>query len=458
MVGSIKRMSLQQFMHHKPRASGGGNFLMSWSSKKNAKPSAKGLVAQIDVLMNAAAGITAAWQHPWHRNVSMERTENGQQVTKWEIWGDQINCLEDEDVLVRQYFYNDKGEREAPPKVCPMCLLIEYIGMKIERGELDWLAPVFRFAPPGVEAVTLYAGGITGQFGSKNLTEADKSAMKEATKITPRTAYTQNAMASLKYIFCVADVAALQKGVQVTTESKSLGQRVQEMIEHEIAGSNEAGNPFIHPYVVRWEKWPDADPKEQYKAYPIRSIPITPEMRALVDMPPPDGYKKATEFPNMKTLRAKLEAIALVKLPWDEIFAPVMEHCDEHGNIVIEGEEAQAPERDDFPPQPSQVQGPVQPGLVQSDIEMAPCDRCRQPFPTSEVKCPHCGKEYEVEEVDTAPAPAVAAVAPAPAPVAAPAPPPPPVSLSAVGPGTPLPAPNLPQPPATGGRRRRAQW
>lgn len=447
-IGSVKRMSLGQFLGHKTRAGGTKSFLANWHAKKNGKPSPKGLVCEIDVLLNAAAGISAVWQHPFRRLVTMEKNEGGVQVTKTEVWGDSINCLEDEEVLKRQFFYDDEGKREVPPEVCPMCRMLETIALMIDAGQLDWCAPVFKFEAVGMETQYLYAGGLTGLFRSKDLTAEDKEQMFHATKVTPRNAYQQDATAGCKYVFCVADVSALQKGIQITTESQSLGQKVQDMIDKEMRGGGVTGNPFKHPYVIRWENYPDCDdPKEKYQAFPIRTTPITPEMRQLVDSPPPEALSKALGYPNMTTLRATLERQCLVPLPWDEIFAPVLEHCDEHGNVVVEGEEAEGEEEGE--PAPT---GPVQGGLVDSNVSAAPCDSCRQLFPVDMAKCPHCGKEYDLVDADEPAAAAQLQLAPTPlqqviAPSA-------PAQVTNTGPGTPLPAPKIPQAPGKGRKKR----
>jgi hypothetical protein len=318
-------------------------------------------------------------------------------------------CHEDETVLKEQYSRTPDDAREYPPERCPLCKMIEHVRELVLRGELRWTDPIFEFkgATDARQNLTLRAGGIYNAFGSRKLTDAEKSDMKKH-GIFGSEAWKQNAMAKLSYVFPLVDNNDVAAGVQVTTESALLKDRVVSVINKEMeSDGSEDGNPTIRPYCIRFVYREDAkDFKEKYDALPLRKVALTAEIERLIRAEPPDLSMFTDPF-NAGSLRASLEKHALVELPWDDFFANVKVESPEADPEFID----QEPEPDSEKPRarikaepPAAESSKPARSRVKADPpkeEMGdPCDDCGAPMGKRDSVCKKCGAKYEVDAAD----------------------------------------------------------
>ncbi len=379
-------MDLNDFLGHKSRDSGGGsNFLKSW--KKRQPP-------RIDTWMHTRAPFIALWQHNIPRIV--EREKDGR--TTRQVWGGTFNCHEAEETLRRQY-YRDRatGERKHRPTTCPQCLLIESVRDLVRAKELDWLDTIFKFeGDDPAQSQIIHAGGLYNAFSDNNLTNSEKQAMSQA-GVSPMHAWKENTYAKCNYVFVVVDEESPEDGVQITTETTLLGDKVKEVIRDAMtATTEEDGNPMKNPYCIRWEH----RPKEQafgdkYKAIKMERIELTDEVRQLIESTPPemDDIVKAG---NPTALRTALEDAYVGPrglIDFDQIFERSEREFEKR-----EPKKAKAA----APPPPKKPEPLPAP---KEEAELVDCDKCGEEMGADESTCPHCGFCYEENEPEPEPPP-----------------------------------------------------
>ncbi len=454
-----RSLAMDQFLGHSTKSGGSSQFLRGW--RKRNPPA-------VNVVLHTGAPIVALWQHGIPR-IFEKKDEKTGEVTRV-TFGGQFNCLEDESVLVKQYRRDrDTGERVLPPVVCPVCRLLEALRVLYAEGQIGFADDVFRWEgddPQDVQVLTL--GGMLNLYGNNRLSDEEKEAMRDAgIKLTE--AWKENAWSKCNYLFTVVDSDEPEAGVQIAIETTGLGDATKECIHSQIVSEGEErGNPVVTPYVIRWEHHPNAKEfNKKYKAYPVRKIAITPQVRELIDSDPPD-IDNLIRGGNVSKLRAELEARCVLQdpsvIPWDDIFGPA-----EAAGYGDREEEAEPDAAEDAPP-PVQKKAPVTKPKTEAppakpaaepapaatgrkrkeapkpepepepepetepaaEQEMIPCDECGAPMLPTATKREKCGAEYEVEPAEPvepakveAPAkpakPAKAETKPAPAATAAPA-------------------------------------
>lgn len=408
--------NLQSFLKQRSRLGGGrSNYLKSW--KKNYEQTPQGRVARLTFFLSLRQGPVSLWSHgiPELRDRKMD---DGSSVL--EVWNEDVLCLESEEVLLKQHFYDEASNREAPPVICPMCLLQEWVRDQVEREQLDWLQTIFRWQGTREDQIrVIHAGGLFGLFGNKNLSDDDKKAMTTRTGLTQNSAWKESVLARNRWLLTVLDVNNMAAGLQKTSEGSAAGSAVQDLINAELMKDPELGDPYKHPYAIQLQKWPDNAPSDQYKAIRLNT-PCTEEVRAALNATPPP-IDRDMALPNVALLRSKLEVASQIDIPWDDIFAPALEYADKDGNVTLPDEFEQAADDEDGGPAP-EVSGAA-PGIgggagvpeVSGDVASEPCEQCGTPFPVTESTCPTCGKEYPMDddapaaEQPAAPAPAAAA-------------------------------------------------
>jgi len=372
--------------------------------------------------------------------VEIER--DGEKTT--EVWGGTFNCWEPEDVLKRQYKRNDDGSRQAPPTICPHCMLLEYLRGMVRAEKISWTEPVFRFAGGDEGAAqTLTVAGLYNGF-SGDLSRQEVAELRRA-GIRRDEAWKENTMAKCSYVFSIVDHLEPEKGVQIAIETTALGDAVKRVIRDQIDALGAAeGHPLKNPYAIRWQYKPkEVEFSKKYHALAMPRLELSPEIRDLIfDAPAPD-LTSIVGRGNVASLRAVMEAHALIDLPFDRLFAAAEQQEqapaprahdtghqtrpagpkpparasapahdeDAHGAPHVPANEmtrrpppdAPAPARRQAkPPAPA---GPVEPVRAPGTVTI-PCDACNAPMAEDEDTCWKCGAKYELDAPPPAAKPA----------------------------------------------------
>lgn len=398
MAGQIFQ-GVDNFLGHSTSA-GSAGYLKNWKDD-----------GQLNVVLHPRGQIAILWAHRWYR-VAKEKDSD-----KTRLFPMRFNSMEKEAILKRQHFRNDDGTREFPPEVCPFSLLLEWVREQIEDDKINWLDPIFQIQSDK-EDVDIMAGGFTGLFQSRKLTDDQKAELKKA-KVRVDEAYKENGGAKANYVFCVVQYDEPGDGCLIAMEGKALGQKMQKAIRDEQAkwkGSKtpEKGNPFTNPFVFQWsyDEKGSFDDAYDVVAIPNESMPITDEIQAVFDEEPPD-LKQIVDPSNVALLRASFEEnwVHEVVPPWNDIFGAAEERVK--GTPAAELPEdfkfgANAdPKRDTKTPDRSRVdtsgKAPTVVGMktqVQQQNEAVAdddiaCDICHKVMKETEFTCPHCGAAYD---------------------------------------------------------------
>ncbi len=402
----MKEMQTEEFLHYESR-----------SSRNYLRPEWK-KAGWIEVWLHRKRPFAIGWQHQLPR-IDVRDNEAGE--PKRVIFSGSYRCLEDDVVLKEQWRRDrDTGERETPPVICPICRMIEHIHTAVVRGEMHWLEPIFDFdvGDPKTRRF-LRASGLFGYPKAKNLTDDQKAELEDA-GVSERTAWQENMNASLKYVFCLVDDAAPQKGVQIMKEGQGLGDKVKMAITKEMKRNprNPAlGDPVKTPYAFRFEYNENALPEKKYDAFRV-DYEITPALQQLISGEPPNIDSMAGDY-TPETLRASLERVCLVELPWDEWFTDEVskllanEEPPAETQAMVRAPQAAAPaprqlagrqvaSRSALEPErqrtPARVVAPARQSSPAQDVALFGCDGCGKPIKATDAKCPHCGMEYDVEQ------------------------------------------------------------
>jgi len=336
----------------------------------------------------------AVWAHSFPRIVIKKGDDDEE---KRNVFFSKYNCHESEDVLKMQYLRHkailEGKEVKSPLEKCGMCRFIDWVLKQVHSGALSWTKPIFKFEHEDpTKSIVIHAGGIYNGFKGE-LTKEQKKELSEA-GISPKRAWGENGMAKCEYLLTLVDNDHPDKGVRISRETSSLGDKVKDVIADRLeALGREKGNPFVNPYAIKFMFNKEADkPQDMYKARPLEGIVITPQIKDLITGDPPDLEKQITPF-NQKEMRAYLEGHCLIKnVPWDELFKDSGGESKSNGksesksNGKSDEESSDADESDSGSSDES------------SDDDMVfACDKCGEPMKATDTKCANCGAEYEVE-------------------------------------------------------------
>lgn len=383
-------MNLDEFLGHKNAERGSGSKILNW--KKNTPP-------LIDTWLHTRAPIVALWRHGWPRVAEIER--DGEKVK--EVWGGNFNCWEPEETLRRQHRRADDGTRLSPPRICPMCLLIEHVRDEVRAGRIDWLTPIFEFeGDDPKQTIVLSAAGIYNGFNGE-LSRQDIADMRKA-GVRRDEAWKQNSVAKCSYVFSILNHATPEKGVQVAIETTALGDAVKRVIRDQIDSLGETdGNPLRNPYAIRWEYRPNEQKFDQkYRALAMPKLALTPEIEELITSNPPD-VSQLIERGNIGALRASMEAHAKIQLPWDRLFAAAEAESGLSRPMVnvperVESKQSPAPAQTRRAQKPAEKTQPdYPPGTV-----LIPCDACNADMAETDDTCWKCGAKYELDDAPAA--------------------------------------------------------
>ena len=418
--------SLRDFMSRDPRGGGSKFERFDWKGRKEP-------VATV-WLQGVFRGI---WRHGFCRVHVHE--DKATKVTTREIYYDPLVCYEtDKDVLENQNWRDrETGRRVKPPTVCPLCLMIEHLHALVEDRKIDWRTPLFRFEGSDPAKTRIFhVGGVTGQFNSKKMPDAKKYELagllpdgvtadpkwSPAAKWhgpiyqsgdMPNVAFKQDIRPRCEYLISIVDNDDVAKGVQVTFETKSLGEKIHDVLQKSIKEARtardengDAGNIMKHPFAIRWEY--DARnpvPAEKYDAMKMGLTPLTPAIAKLLGDPEPDVSKHAERF-NLKTIRARLEQHLILpglKQHLDKYFERALKLEAEQKANPPPLAEPRVSEVGTRVPAPAPL--PAHSFVTVEDNDIFGCDKtpgCPGEMKATDTICPACGASYEV---DAAPAP-----------------------------------------------------
>jgi hypothetical protein len=372
MAGAHEMDSMDEFLNHKS-TDRGGSFLGNW--KKDGK---------IVVWMHRKQMPVAVWQHKLPKIVVREEGDDDESVTH--VWTGEYVCHEDEAVLKKQYKRDrESGEREVPPRRCPVCKLVEHVRALVDEGKIDETAELFRFeADDDDETRVVHAAGMYGGF-PKNLKEAtdeQKEAFKKA-HIRLSDVWAENGMAKLSYVFAVVSDEDVGEGVQIAKETGLLGDKVKDVIADAMESlGREAGNPQLNPFAIQWVYLEnEKEFGKKYKARRMENIKLTPEIDKAISGPKPDlsGVTAAFEIDTLKALLQRAYVGPKQAIPWDELFVkPVKGAADE------EPDEDEVSDKDATPDD-------------DEDDGMVKCDVCEKPMPDDVEECPTCHSRYDLD-------------------------------------------------------------
>lgn len=339
------------------------------------------------------------WRHGLKKTMNIKDKSTGQSKTV--IWSDRYVCLESEDVLREQNKLQKlTGLRVRPPKVCPVCLLGEYIRKQINTGKVAWLAPVFKWENDE-EEVVIHAQGMLGY--PKNLTDLQKRELSEANVLMTES-WKEDFRAKMNWVFAVVEHKHPENGVQISVEAGLLGDKVRKVIKQTMEANSmvpgmSSGNPMVDPYPIKfvYNSAKGVPFNDKYDATALPAVTVSDEIDALISAEPPrEAVEALMKYPNLAQLRDNLEKHCLIKgVPWDEIFAPAYELYQERGWDVGSLE--------DLPVEDSPRPTPKAPSA-----EVVACDHCQGDMLITETVCKTCGHDYDPKPI---PAPVPYAVA-----------------------------------------------
>ena len=443
MTTRMPGVSLREFMNQK--SGGSKQSYLKWKDRKDHAAT---------VWLHPQASILGLWRHGFQRIQVIE--DKATRVTTKEVYYDPLLCYEADEVNESQNWRDrETGRREKPPVLCPMCLLIEHLYQLVQDRKLDWRTPLFRFEGTDPQKTKiLHVGGVTGMFNSRKLSDAQKAELggllpggQPDPKWTPASrwfgpiyqnrAFMQDIRPRKEYVFTIVDNDDVAKGIQVTFETSSIGDKTRDVNAKSIKEARSAQDPEgaagdiqLHPYAVRWEYDEHAqEPSKKYDAMKMGRTPLTPAIDALLRATPPDVSKHAERF-NLKTLRARVE---------QHLILPGLKpHLDKYFEKALKAEEeeksrAPAPAPEPRTPEvgtrvPSQlpvtsvpfgqagwqIQAPnIHEPPAEEDI--FGCDKtpgCPGEMRATDPECPVCHAVYEVVGAEPPPPPKLAALKP----------------------------------------------
>lgn len=409
-------MSLTAFLGH--RTSGGsGEYLEPWRDKGHVR-----------IWLHTTAAFHALWNHNWPivKTVKDKTTKEDRLM----VFSSRFVCHDPETVTRKARFKDDDGRREHSPVRCPICFMLDWISAEIAAGRLDWCEPVFRFEGDDPEkSVTLFAGGMVGLFGKKDLTKDEKQEMRKA-GVVVKDAWRQKTEVRCQYLFQVVDDADPSAGVVKALEAGDLGDKLKTELNKEIKKRGDKGNPGINPYPLLWEY--DENEQQFGKKYSVTALSDDRPSKTILNLirgPKLDSSKDIAPG-NCIELRAAMETHALIDLPFDDFFAeaekaglmderrqkstakaqnkpkpaarPAAQNDDDEEEDEEDDEPESAPPVKQTEPvgygskaetKPAQKKQPEPPSTGG-----ASCDFCGKPIGDDDLACPHCGSTYDDDD------------------------------------------------------------
>jgi hypothetical protein len=421
--GVTKHRSMDDWLRSKPPGkTGGGKFLTGWKDFKAG-------TGTLDTWLHTQTLPMTVWRHSFPMLIIVKDKKTGADVTH--VWGRGQTCHETEDVLDKLYWREERGvpssERTAPPERCAMCKLAEWCWQEswawvdshtwddeakewkeTKKGKGRGTDPcdvLFKFVSEAddKENTTIHVGGFCGLFGRDKDMPEDLLKAMAASKIRQREAWKENCMVKAKSVMCVVDNDDPGAGVQISEETKELGEKVKKEILKQLK-SNEI-DIQKQPYCIRWEYDKSKQMGQQYEATAMMKIKPTPRILALIrskDKPDTSALEKPFKQQELRGIFERHCKLAKGAVPWNEIFPTKEQEAEwaEGDAANTDGDESDDAERG-TEDRDSDVEGdnPADDVEVDDDgVEQVACDECGKAMAISAAKCPHCGHVYEVEE------------------------------------------------------------
>lgn len=331
--------SLVRGREQRGQGKGGGAYFSRW--KKREPPVA-------DVWLSCTRKPVTFYRHNFPEIVSYEK--DGESVTK--TFTKPVNCYEDDAVNDNRKRDKNTGKRLAPPRVCPICLLVEWVREQVlsgawspkthevegkvvplteeERVGRSLVTPLFAFdAKDDEEETVITAGGFVALYSDKQPEEWTK-AMKKA-KLSPMDTWKENGLAKLNYLFCLVDNEDPGAGIQKAIEPNLLGDKVVDELARIRESKGAKGDVYQYPFALRLKHKPkEKQFDKKYDAFRLEDLELTDEVEALIRGPAPDISNDLALF-DPKSVLARMQGHAQVKgIPWDEIFKPGIAHFESH--------------------------------------------------------------------------------------------------------------------------------
>ena len=404
--------SLRDFMSRDPRGGTRQNYL-KWKDRPDHAAT---------VWLHPQASILGLWRHPFQK--IYVREDKATNVTTKEVSYDPLLCWEAPEVNESQNWRDrETGRREKPPVVCPICLMVEHLHALVADRKLDWRTPLFRFEGTDPSKTKVYhVGGVTGLFNNRKLSDAQKMELggnlpdgtpdpkwPPARWLGPiylNRAFMQDIRPGLEYVFTIVDNDDVGKGVQVTFEKKSIGDKTLEVNLKSIKEARtpsdpegRAGDILVSPYAIRWEYNDQAsEPSKIYDAMKMGRTPMTPAIQRLFQSPPPDVSKHAERF-NLKTIRARLEQHLILpglKQHLDKYFERALKLEAEQKANPPPAAEPRVPEVETRVPENTGTMADYSQQAVTDDLFACDTVGCDAELRATDAQCPKCKRRYEV--------------------------------------------------------------
>lgn len=390
-------MGLKQFLAHK---SGGGNgrWLRFW-----------GKTGRCEIWLHQCTDFHPVWYHSWPRVQTFEDRKTHEDRTV--VRNSRYVSHDPERVLKKARFRDDDGRRENPPLLDPMAIMVEWFAEEIISGRMSWTTPVFKFEGDDEEEnVTLYAGGMCGMFGSRDLSKEQQSQLRKI-GINHKNAFKQSLLVGCYYLFQVVDEEDPGGGVVLALEkSTTTGDKLQALIRDRMEEDGEEGNPCVTPYPFVFVK--NADEKNPSKIYEVKALrkkrPSAEVLELISDPKTLQDVDDVVAKADLVQFRSELETHALIKMPFDDFF----EAADKAGLMKSKAgatsakktaqkpaaapevgrSAAKAPSKQDDDEEEDDEDEPV---LKEGDDTTGPCDVCEEQLGPDDLVCPKCGATYE---------------------------------------------------------------
>ena len=355
----------------------------------------------LDMWLHKHSSILKVWRHGLPREVTF--TKDGSD--ELHFWGGNWVCLENENVLSKQYNVDKKtGERDVPPQRCPICLLNEWIVQQLVTGKMHWLQPILEFKGSSLDRKgntsdkVFHAALMVGR-APRNPSDTEKQEARRV-KVFLNDAFKEAIQAKPNHIFRVVRHSEVEKGIQILDDGALVGEKVKMLILHTMKefemskGDSTLGNPLVNPYLIRLTF--DEKSKllsDRVTAHAMASVTPTQDILDALDeqedVPSIDELIKPLD---VDAVRAIFETYAApgVAIPWDSFFKP-----------NAETSYATPPKRE--APAAKPAPAPAKPAVRRTVVEqpavaMSPCEACGKPMRDDATKCPHCGTTYELME------------------------------------------------------------
>jgi hypothetical protein len=374
-----KGLGIAEFLNHSSR--GGGGKILSWRED-----------GRVTAFLHPLSPIYPVWRHNWFEVAEVEDKETGDKTRK--VFARRFVCHERELINKKSRFRDKKtGEREYPPEVCPMDMMLDQVVQLVRKGKLKWTDPVFRFEgddPDSEYNVTLTAAGLYGGYRGE-LTKEQVAELRRA-HIDRREAWREDVRSKLSYIFQVISVASPGDGIVTMIEPAMLADRMKSEIGKVMKRKGrEGGDPTLHPYPLEivWNK----DEEDISKTYDVTALEDPPSAEVLEHFKQkPESIDQYTAPGDCVWLLASMrEACQLAEglLDFDAIFAAA-----EKAGLMVEKEFNEGLKPDDETPDGDDA--PVGDVKGAAGSQLYECDHCgAETMGETELKCSACGAEYD---------------------------------------------------------------